>query len=287
MNTKINVLVASLFLLLMSTVNISAHELMLNDVAAYANGGKKYKYKKHVRKIVKQLKKGIRKGEYDKSYIISILDYIKEGPKELKELEATYTINDVLDNDVISESGELILPIIPGREIDKLHASTHGLHPLERHALPAYYDLPEMDKVDDFVVTEDEMVVINPAPGEFVRIMEGKRHGYKSTTVGISRTMPGGGAPLHTHESEETHVLLNGKMRYQLGEEVFEAKSPYVINIPPMVPHAFMSLDKKPIELVVFYPVNEWVFDFVEHANAETFFQLPLDQEDDENSDDE
>ena len=142
--------------------------------------------------------------------------------------------------------------------------------------MPPIYDLPDMQVPDDFVVTEDEMVIINPAPGEYVRIMEGKRHGYRSTTVGISITQPGGGAPLHTHESEETHVLINGKMRYQLGEDVFEVAAPYVVNIPPMVPHAFMSLrKKKQTELVVFFPVNKWEFDFVEHDNAEEFFTMP------------
>ncbi len=194
------------------------------------------------------------------------------------QLEVTYKPDDAFYGDTITESGELVVDIIPDRETARLHSATHGLIPSQRHSLPPYYDLPDMQNVDDFIVTEDEMVIINPAPGEYVRIMEGKRHGYKSTTVGISKTSPGGGAPLHTHESEETHVLLNGKMRYQLGEEVFEVHSPYVINIPPMVPHAFMSLTRKPIELVVFYPVNQWEFDFVEHENAQDFFTLPENQ---------
>jgi len=34
-----------------------------------------------------------------------------------------------------------------------------------------------MNSIEDFVTTESEMVTINPAPSEYVRIMEGKRHG--------------------------------------------------------------------------------------------------------------
>ena len=193
------------------------------------------------------------------------------------DLEATYSPEDALDNDFVTLGGELLEAIIPDREIARLHAaSQYRTVPLERHKIPAYYDLPAMDEADDFVITGDELVNINPAPGEYVRIMEGKRHGFRNTTVGITYTQQGGGAPLHTHESEETHVLVNGgRVRYQLGDEVFVVKAPYVINIPPMVPHAFMNLRKKPIEMVVFFPKNEWEADFVEHEDAQDFFTLP------------
>lgn len=193
------------------------------------------------------------------------------------DLTATYEPNDALDNDFVTDGGELLEEIIPDREIARLHsASKFRTIPLERHKIPPYYYLPLMDDPEDFVITADEMVNINPAPGEYVRIMEGKRHGFHSTTVGITYTQQGGGAPLHTHESEETHVLVNGgRVRYQLGDDVFVVKAPYVINIPPMVPHAFMNLRKKPIEMVVFFPVNDWEADFVEHEDAEDFFTLP------------
>lgn len=192
-------------------------------------------------------------------------------------LTVTYSPADALDNDFVTESGELLKEIIPDREIARLHeASKYKTIPTERHLLPAYYYPAAMDKPEDFVVTEDEMVTINPAPGEYVRIMEGKRHGYQSTTVGITYTQQGGGAPLHTHETEETHVLVKGeKIRYQLGNDVFEVKPPYIINIPPMVPHAFMNLHKDPVELVVFFPYNKWEADFVQHENAGDFFTLP------------
>ena len=194
----------------------------------------------------------------------------------------TYSPSDSLDNDNVTEGGELLQAIIPDREIDRRHeASEFGTVPLERHLLPPYYFLPAMDNINDFVTTQNEMVTINPAPGEFVRIMEGKRHGFESTTVGMTITQQGGGAPLHTHDTEETHVLVDGgKVRYQLGNDIFVVKAPYVINIPPMVPHAFMNLRKKPIEMVVVFPHNSWEADFVEHPEAQEFFTLPITKED-------
>lgn len=201
-----------------------------------------------------------------------------EGNKKniADDLVVTYSPYDALDGDNVTESGELLVDVKPNREIDRLHqASGYYTIPTQRHTLPPYYQLPAMNHVDDFVTTQEEMVTINPAPGEYVRIVEGKRHGFNNTTVGITVTNQGGGAPLHTHETEETHVLTRGKVRYQLGNDIFEVKAPYVINIPPMVPHAFMSLKKKPIELVVFFPHNEWEADFVVHDNAQEFFTLP------------
>jgi quercetin dioxygenase-like cupin family protein len=197
--------------------------------------------------------------------------------KDTSTLTATYGPSDALDSDIVTEGGELLIDIIPNREITRLHdASGFFTIPTQRHLLPPYYELPAMDNVNDFVIKMNEMVTINPAPGEYVTIMEGKRHGFNNTTIGITHTQQGGGAPLHTHETEESHVLVTkGRVRYQLGNEVFVVKGPYIINIPPMVPHAFMNLRKKPIKLVVTFPHNEWEADFVEHENAQEFFTLP------------
>jgi len=67
-----------------------------------------------------------------------------------------------------------------------------------------------MDTVDDFALSKDGLVVINPGPGEYVNVMEGQRHGYQNLTVGITYTAPGGAPPMHTHVGEEAHVLLDG-----------------------------------------------------------------------------
>jgi quercetin dioxygenase-like cupin family protein len=212
----------------------------------------------------------------------------KKARGGLPNLDATYGPEDALDNAIVTEGGELLIDIIPDREITRLHdASGFFTVPTQRHKLPPYYQLPAMDHKDDFVIKMDEMVTINPAPGEYVTIMEGKRHGFRDTTIGITYTQQGGGAPLHTHETEESHVLVSGgKVRYQLGNEVFVVKGPYIINIPPMVPHAFMNLKEKPIKLVVTFPHNEWEADFVEHENAEEFFTLPnRDEDEDEGND--
>ena len=86
--------------------------------------------------------------------------------------------------------------------------------------------------------------MINPGPGEYVHVMEGQRHGYRNLTIGITYTAPGGAPPMHTHMGEESHVLLERqKVMYALGDSIFIMEGPYIVNIPPMVPHSFQNLD--------------------------------------------
>lgn len=192
----------------------------------------------------------------------------------------TYGPDDALSGDVITEGGELITSIEEFSDRWALHALSHDKTPIETRSLPPYFVAPELLTPADYVIKQSEMVVINPAPGEYVYVMEGARHGYSNTTIAITSTLQGGGAPLHTHIVEESHVLLKGKMRYQLGDEIFEVEGPYVINIPSMIPHAFMNLNPDAAEVVAFFPDNRWEFDIVEHMQAGAFFDQNLDYED-------
>ncbi len=122
-----------------------------------------------------------------------------------------------------------------------------------------------MDAVEDFALSKDDLIVINPGPGEYVHVMEGQRHGYQNLTVGITYTAPGGAPPMHTHVGEEAHVLLEGTILYALGDEIFEMKAPYIVNIPPMVPHSFKNLGDEIAELVVIFPTNVWEYDVLDY----------------------
>ena len=42
-------------------------------------------------------------------------------------------------------------------------------------------------------------------------------------------------------------------------------EGPYIINIPPMVPHSFQNLDDQVAELVVIFPTNVWEYDVLNH----------------------
>ena len=154
---------------------------------------------------------------------------------------------------------------VPDSAILLLHQQHHPYQVLERRSLPGQFTASEMKHYADHAVTLEDLVVINPGPGEYVHVMEGQRHGYQNLTIGITETFPGGAPPMHTHEGEESHVLLEGDILYALGDTLFTIKGPYMVNIPPMMPHAFKNIGDKTANLVVIFPTNVWKYDVLDY----------------------
>ena len=161
------------------------------------------------------------------------------------------------------EHGELIVEVDEAKR--QLHAQHHPHKVLETRRVPGLFQRPDMKSVEDFALAKKDLEVINPGPGEYVHVMEGQRHGYQNLTIGITYTAPGGAPPMHTHAGEEAHVLLEGKILYALGDKVFPMEGPYIVNIPPMVPHSFRNEGDRLAELVVIFPTNVWEYDVLDH----------------------
>lgn len=161
------------------------------------------------------------------------------------------------------EHGELILDVDDA--IRQLNAQHHSYKVLERRRVPGSFQPPAMAEVKDFALSKSDLDVINPGPGEYVHVMEGQRHGYDNLTIGITYTAPGGAPPMHSHKGEEAHVLLKGqRVLYALGDKLFVKEGPYIVNIPPGVPHSFQNLDDDVAELVVIFPTNVWEYDVLD-----------------------
>jgi quercetin dioxygenase-like cupin family protein len=181
-------------------------------------------------------------------------------PAPLPEPTVTYSGAEAEPGQRI-EHGELIIDIDEAKRL--LHAQHHPHGVVETRRLPGRFESPAMTSIKDFALSKEDLTVINPGPGEYVHVMEGQRHGYRNLTIGITYTAPGGAPPMHTHEGEESHVLVEQgqKVLYALGDEIFVIEGPYIVNIPPMVPHSFQNLDDEVAELVVIFPTNVWEYD--------------------------
>jgi quercetin dioxygenase-like cupin family protein len=190
----------------------------------------------------------------------SVFAHDPDGPTEPT---VTHTEKDARDGETVAH-GELISDIDATRKA--LHALHHPHGILENRRIPGNWKKPAMKSVSDFALKKEDLVVINPGPGEYVHVMEGQRHGYRNLTIGITYTAPGGAPPMHTHLGEESHVLTkNQKVLYALGDEIFVFQGPYMVNIPPMVPHSFQNLDTEVAELVVIFPTNVWEYDVLDY----------------------
>jgi quercetin dioxygenase-like cupin family protein len=162
------------------------------------------------------------------------------------------------------EHGEWIADVDEAKR--QLNAQHHSYKVLETRRVPGPFQKPAMTEVKDFALSKSDLDVIHPGPGEYVHVMEGQRHGYENLTIGITYTAPGGAPPMHTHVGEESHVLLKGqKVLYALGDKLFVKEGPYIINIPPGVPHSFQNLDDEVAELVVIFPTNVWEYDVLDY----------------------
>lgn len=187
-----------------------------------------------------------------------------EKPTLPPEPTVTYTADQVgeLPKGQKLEHGEVISDVDEARKA--LHAQHHPHGVLYTAKLPGQFQRPSMKSVKDFALSKSDLVTIHPGPGEYVHVMEGQRHGYQNLTVGITYTAPGGAPPMHTHKGEEAHVLLEGDILYALGDSLFTMKGPYIVNIPPMVPHSFKNVGDKLAELVVIFPTNVWEYDVLD-----------------------
>ncbi len=154
---------------------------------------------------------------------------------------------------------------VPDSIIEYLHAQHHSHKVLERRTVPQGYESREMKYWKEYAADLDELPVINPGPGEYVHVMEGYKNGYQNLVIGITETFPGGAPPMHTHKGEESHVLLEGKILYALGDTLFTIEAPYIINIPPMIPHAFKNIGDKTANLIVIFPTNVWKYDVLDY----------------------
>ena len=153
----------------------------------------------------------------------------------------------------------------PDSVVAALNAQHHQLKVLERRTVPGPFNPPGMKYFNEHAVTLDKLPVINPGPGEYVHVMEGQRNGYKNLTIGITETFPGGAPPMHSHEGEESHVLLEGDILYALGDTTFTIKAPYIVNIPAGMPHAFKNIGNETANLVVIFPTNIWKYDVLDY----------------------
>jgi len=95
-------------------------------------------------------------------------------------------------------------------------------------------------------------------PGEYGHFLEGQHYGFNALSLIITETHPGGGPPLHTHECEEAHILLEGSTSYVIGDQRFTVTAPYVVKIPANVPHAFVNIGAQLFRLLAVFPDSHY-----------------------------
>jgi mannose-6-phosphate isomerase-like protein (cupin superfamily) len=114
--------------------------------------------------------------------------------------------------------------------------------------------------LSDYVIKLEEMTAIEAGEGEKIYLLRGSEHGFRSLSFILTETAPGGGPPLHTHESEEAHVLTAGTMAYIVGDQRFEVSAPYILRVPANTPHTFINVGTSPLMLTAVFDSANYTF---------------------------
>lgn len=89
-------------------------------------------------------------------------------------------------------------------------------------------------------------------PGGTIKFV-GKPHGSGVSFFHV-KSPPGTGASLHIHPYPETWVVLNGKVRFNVGGEDIEAGSGNILVGPANVPHKFTNIGTDLLEAICIHP---------------------------------
>ena len=112
----------------------------------------------------------------------------------------------------------------------------------------------------DYVVKLEQMAVIEAGKGEKIHLLRGSEHGFRGLSFILTETAPGGGPPLHTHESEEAHVLTAGTMSYVINDQRFVVSAPYILRVPANTPHTFINAGDTPLALTAVFDSANYTF---------------------------
>ena len=78
----------------------------------------------------------------------------------------------------------------------------------------------------------------------------------EKTLMGQFRLAKGAKIPMHEHPHEQTGMIISGRLRFQVGDEAFDATSGDAWNIPGDVPHSAEAMEDS-VVIEVFAPVRE------------------------------
>jgi quercetin dioxygenase-like cupin family protein len=92
--------------------------------------------------------------------------------------------------------------------------------------------------------------------------LKGADHGATISLI-FDHSRPGEGPRLHRHPYDETWVVEEGDLTFQLGDELHQARAGDIVIAPPGVPHKFTNNGPRSVSLVCSHAnptmVTEWL----------------------------
>ena len=95
--------------------------------------------------------------------------------------------------------------------------------------------------------------VQGPAGGPLTFKVRGEQTGGALTAI-ENVIAPGDGPPVHVHDGEDEYwYVIDGDLRFKLGDEIAEAPAGSFVFVPRGTPHAFQNVGDAPARILVLF----------------------------------
>ncbi len=98
-----------------------------------------------------------------------------------------------------------------------------------------------------------------PAPGPWRGNVPGVALGSEVTVLAYGTDTVGAGPKLHLHPYDETFVVIEGRARFTVGDQVIDAEAGDVVLGPKGLPHKFENLGPGRLQTLDIHHSQEWL----------------------------
>ena len=114
------------------------------------------------------------------------------------------------------------------------------------------------------VIDHSTQPMPEPVDKRSVRALVSEAHGTQSLSISELVVRPGSVGRLHTHDSDEAIMVMEGSIQMIVGEEMRTVRSGYSMVAPPGTPHKLVNNTWVPARMLVTHPTNDIGTTYVE-----------------------
>ena len=114
------------------------------------------------------------------------------------------------------------------------------------------------------VIDHSDQPMPDPTNKRSVRSLVSAEHGAESLSITELVVHPGSDGRLHTHDSDEAVMVVEGSIQFIVGDEVRTVRSGYTMLAPPGTPHKLVNNTWVQARMLVTHPTNDLKTTFLE-----------------------
>ena len=114
------------------------------------------------------------------------------------------------------------------------------------------------------VIDHSEQPMPEPTDKRSARTLVSAEHGAESLSISELIVHPGSEGRLHTHDSDEAVMVVEGSIQFIVGDEVRTVRSGFTMLAPPGTPHKLVNNTWVQARMLVTHPTDKLETTFLE-----------------------